>query len=104
MALLLPAALVTPMSALAQMGLPADAGRGRELARQLCSSCHLVDPEQNGPVPDAVPSFMAIAARPGTSEGDVIEALIGPSHPIMPQPPLDQQQTRDVAAYILSLR
>jgi cytochrome c len=83
---------------------PGDPGRGRDLARRLCGSCHLVGPEQRGPVPDGVPSLMAIAARPGETEDHLLAVLVSPPHPAMPAPPLDRQQARDVAAYILSLR
>ena len=97
------AALVPPGTTLAQAGTPGDPGRGRDLARQLCGSCHLAGPEQRGPVPDGIPSLMAIAARPGVTEDRLLGALIGPPHPQMPQMPLDRRQTRDVAAYVLSL-
>jgi mono/diheme cytochrome c family protein len=84
---------------------PGDPGRGRDLARRLCSSCHLVSPEHRGPVPDGVPSFMAIAARPGGTEDRLLGAMVSPPHPAMPAPPLDhRRQMRDTAAYILSLR
>lgn len=83
---------------------PGDLGRGHDLARRFCGSCHLVDLEQRGPVPDGVPSLMAIAARPGESENHLLGILLSPPHPLMPNPPLDRQQLRDTAAYILSLR
>jgi mono/diheme cytochrome c family protein len=83
---------------------PGDPGRGRDLAYQLCSSCHLVSPEHRGPVPDGIPSFMTIAARSGVTEEHLLGVLVAPPHPAMPAPPLSRQQMRDVAAYILSLR
>jgi mono/diheme cytochrome c family protein len=82
---------------------PGDPDRGRELARRFCASCHLIGPEHRGPVPDGVPSFMAIAARPGVMEDRLLGVLVSPPHPAMPSPPLDRRQMRDVAAYILSL-
>lgn len=90
--------------AMAQAQPTGDPGHGHSLAREFCSSCHLVDREQPGPVPDGVPSFMAIAGRPAASEDHVLAALIGPPHPPMPDPPLERREMRDVAAYILSLR
>jgi mono/diheme cytochrome c family protein len=83
---------------------PVDPTQGLELSRQLCRNCHLVSAEQRGPVPDAVPSFMAIAARPGMDAARVEAALISPPHPLMPNPPLTRRQMRDVAAYIVSLK
>jgi Cytochrome c len=47
---------------------------------------------------------MALAARPGETEDDLLGSLINPPHPQMPSTPLDRQQMRDVVAYILSLR
>ena len=84
---------------------PGDPARGHELAHQFCSSCHLVDLNQRGPVPDGIASFMALAVRPGgETENGLLGSLINPPHPEMPSPPLDRQQMRDVVAYILSLR
>jgi mono/diheme cytochrome c family protein len=97
-------ATLAPGAASAQGAPPGDPTAGRELARRLCSSCHLVSPEQRGPVPDGVPSFMAIADRPETTADRLAGAMISPPHPAMPQPPLDRRQVRDVVAYVLSLR
>lgn len=82
---------------------PPDPGNGGALARALCRNCHLIDPNHRGPVPDGVPSFMALAARPGIDAEAIKTALLAPPHPLMPDPPLTQAQMRDVAAYILSL-
>jgi hypothetical protein len=82
----------------------ADPANGGVLAGELCSGCHLVGPRSQGPVPDGIPSFMAIAARPGIDSARVERTLLSPPHPVMPSPPLDLRQMRDVAAYILSLR
>lgn len=79
--------------------VPGDPARGHELARGLCSTCHLVDARQRGPVPDGVPSFMAIAAGAGATEA----RLLQPPHPQMPPPPIDRQGLRDLVAYIRSL-
>jgi mono/diheme cytochrome c family protein len=70
----------------------------------MCSSCHLVSADQPGPVPDGVPSFMAVAARPDMTRERIVETMISPSHPAMPPPPLERSQMQDVAAYMLSLR
>jgi mono/diheme cytochrome c family protein len=82
----------------------ADPANGLVLAQKLCSGCHLVAPRQRGPVPDGVPSFMALAQRPGLEARQVKAALLAPPHPLMPNPPLDVRQMDDVAAYVLSLR
>ena len=82
----------------------ADPANGLVLAERLCRGCHLVAPGQAGPVPDAIPSFMAIAAQPGLDPAKIEAVLIQPTHPAMPSPPLDTHQMCDVAAYILSLK
>jgi mono/diheme cytochrome c family protein len=89
-------------SAMAQPA--ADPTNGRALAQELCTGCHLVGPEDKGPVPDGIPSFVEIAGRPGTDADRLQIALLRPPHSLMPSPPLDTRETQDVAAYILSLR
>jgi hypothetical protein len=96
------ASLFVGGAALAQA--PGDAANGRDLSERLCRGCHLVSPEQRGPVPDGVASFMAIAGWPEVSARTLGAALLSPPHPLMPDPPLSRQQMNDVAAYILSLR
>jgi mono/diheme cytochrome c family protein len=98
------AMLVGAAPALAQSAGPApDPEAGRAVAASLCRSCHLISHEDRGPVPDGVPSFVAIAARPGQTEDGVKAGLMAP-HPIMPEPPITTQQAADVAAYIMTLR
>lgn len=92
-----------PLSALAQEAAQGDAAKGAALAEQLCRGCHLISATDRGPVPDGVPSFVAIAGRPEASEAWIRARILG-DHPIMPQPPLTAQQNADVAAYIFSLR
>jgi mono/diheme cytochrome c family protein len=82
---------------------PPDSANGKALAGELCASCHLTAPEDRGPVPDGIPTFMAVADRPGIDE-DALTAALLKEHPVMPQPPLTSRQTADVVAYILSLR
>lgn len=90
-------------AALAQEAPRGDPAAGADLAQQLCRGCHLISPTDRGPVPDGVPSFVAIAGRPEANEAWIRARILG-DHPIMPQPPLSAQQNADVAAYIASLR
>lgn len=80
---------------------PADAKHGHTLALRLCAQCHLVD----GGSPNArladVPSFAAIAARPGVSAEQLAGRIIIP-HPEMPGVPLTTREVRDIVSYILS--
>jgi mono/diheme cytochrome c family protein len=99
-------AVATTMAAgpeVARAEVAGDPNRGHDLAQALCSSCHLVDESQRGPVPDGVPSFMAIAGQPGVTADRLLGKLLTPPHPAMPEPPLEQVQMRDILAYILSL-
>jgi mono/diheme cytochrome c family protein len=96
--------IVLALTAPAMAQTAPDPANGLALAEQLCRGCHLVHPRQAGPVPDGVPSFMAIAARPGIDSARIEAVLAAPAHPQMPAPPLNKRQSKDVAAYILSLR
>jgi mono/diheme cytochrome c family protein len=99
-------AVATAMAAgphVARAEVVGDPSRGHDLAQAFCSFCHLVDAGQRGPVPDGVPSFMAIAGQPGVTAARLLGKLLTPPHPAMPEPPLEQAQMRDVLAYILSL-
>ncbi len=100
---LLPTVILLASSGAAWAQPAPDPANGLILAEKLCRGCHLVSPRQAGPVPDGIPSFMAIAARPGIDSRQVEAVLITPTHPQMPNPPLDARQMRDVVAYILSL-
>jgi mono/diheme cytochrome c family protein len=97
-------ALLACLAAASAMAQEGDVVAGRVLAQRMCSSCHLVSPDHRGPVPDGVPSFMAVAARLDMTRERIVETMISPSHPAMPAPPLERSQMQDVAAYMLSLR
>ena len=75
---------------------------GKELAKQLCSNCHLVDNQQVQANAD-VPSFNEIANREGQTAGAVMGHIMLPKHP-MPTIPLTQSELADLAAYIMSMR
>jgi cytochrome c len=80
-----------------------DSRRGRELAQRLCTNCHVIAPEAAGPVRADVPSFPAIAGRPGVTAERIAGAIIIP-HPAMPGVQLTTAEIRDIVAYILSLK
>ena len=86
--------------ALAQEG---SVDRGRAVALQLCSGCHFVAEGQRPPSPVHAPTFRAVASNPTASETTLRNFLRTP-HPIMPMLILSADETRDVVAYILSLR
>lgn len=108
------------MSALVVRGLPAgeapaaDALRaqGEQLAREVCSACHVVAADQQFPplLRQPAPPFAEIANRPGMNE-TALRRFITATHwdektvPMtMPALGFTPEQTRAVARYILSLR
>ena len=88
-----------------------DVGKGRHLAIMLCTTCHVVAPDQpyaptlNPPAP----SFESIAQRSET-DGDSLRKFLtttyqGLDKPKgMPNPVLADSQIRTISAYLLSLR
>jgi mono/diheme cytochrome c family protein len=90
-------ALSVPALAQTRQGDPVE---GRRLAEQWCANCHRIAPGGPGPASDAVPSFAAIAARPGrTAEG--IATFLRTPHPPMPDHGLTLVQAQDLAAFVL---
>jgi mono/diheme cytochrome c family protein len=81
-----------------------DPGSGRALAEKLCTGCHIVAGGAAGAtVPADVPSFKAIADKPGQSAEAIAGRIVVP-HPPMPEIQLTREEIGDLAAYILSLR
>lgn len=81
-----------------------DPSAGLQVARKLCSSCHLIgEPSTNAATPADVPSFPTVANRPDQSVDKLTGWLIQPHTP-MPNLHLTRKEIRDLAAYIMSLR
>lgn len=80
----------------------ADADNGQRIARRWCAECHVVGPKQRQGSAD-VPSFAAIAARPGFNVRGLAFFLLDP-HPKMPNLFLTRTEAQDIAAYIAGLR
>lgn len=81
-----------------------DAKTGHEIAAKLCSGCHIVDSSSAGASVSAdVPSFEAIAGKPGQTAEAIAGRIVVP-HPPMPQIQLTRLEIGDLAAYIMSLR
>jgi cytochrome c len=87
------ALLISP--ALAQ-----DPGRGKSLAQDHCSPCHIVAPLTRNEVADA-PPFDLIGRRYGFDQLRLMQAIRGP-HPKMNFSP-DPSDAAAIAAYIASL-
>jgi mono/diheme cytochrome c family protein len=99
-------------SALGQTGLNSDDVRkGHYLALLVCANCHVAAPDQpNEPIlRQPAPSFESIAQRPSTTR-QWLENFIATTHQGldsprgMPNPRLLDNQVKQVAAYLLSLK
>lgn len=86
--------------------------RGEEIARLLCSACHVVAQDQEYPplLEDPAPAFQSIANRPETN-AKILRHFILTTHwdykllPLsMPNPGLSPADTTAVVRYILSLK
>lgn len=81
-----------------------DAKTGHELAAKLCTGCHIVDGSAaSAAVPADVPSFEAIANKPGQTAETIAGAIVVP-HPPMPEIQLTREEIGDIAAYIMTMQ
>jgi mono/diheme cytochrome c family protein len=87
------------MSALAQE--PGNAEAGHELARNLCTSCHIVGNETSGS--DLAPPFLVIARDPNTTPV-ALHSWDEERHPTLRHLALTPKQVADIDAYLDSLR
>jgi mono/diheme cytochrome c family protein len=95
--------IVGAFAGVASAQIHPDAKTGREIAEKLCVGCHIVGAEAAGTsVPADVPSFEAIAAKPGQTVQSIAGAIVIP-HPPMPNIELTREEIGDVAAYIMTL-
>ena len=97
----LAAAALSAAPAVAQT--PPNPREGERLARQWCTSCHLVATDQTTPAPDTAPTFASISARPSIT-ANALRVMIQLPYPRMPQLPLTRQEVEHIIAYILGLQ
>ena len=99
--------LFTMVTLLDPAPLPAqdasDVGHGREIARTICSACHVVAKGQLVSPNSEAPPFPLLATTPGMTTIALTAALLT-SHRQMPNLILQPDERRDVIAYILSLK
>src|SRR2546423_1180654 len=88
---------------LVQAQEPGQPGKGLALAQQVCVACHAIDKRQAQSPNPAAPRFEAIANVSGMTAIALTVALRTP-HRTMPNLVLDDDEIRNVAAYILSLK
>ena len=78
---------------------------GRAFAVQVCTPCHIVAPEQLSPRRFATgPDFPSVANAPGQTAMSLTVWLTATPHPSMPNLRLNEDEAKNVIAYILSLR
>jgi cytochrome c2 len=54
--------------ALAASGAEMNTAAGKQLAKEWCAACHVVEPGQTETTSTAAPTFLDVAANPGTTE------------------------------------
>ena len=80
-----------------------DVDKGRHLAQALCATCHMGQGQGEKQGPMGIPSFRAVANRPGQTEQDVVRWLKSVP-PMMPNHHLTQDEAYALAAFIMTLR
>jgi len=80
-----------------------DVEQGRELAERLCADCHMQPGQGEKSGHSGIPSFRAVANRPGQSV-DGIASWLKIAPPTMPNHHLSQEEKAWLAAFIMSLQ
>ena len=76
---------------------------GHAFARDVCAQCHAVERGEAASPDERAAPFIEVASTPGLTPMALF-AWLQTSHPNMPALLLDEDEMRDVTAYILSLR
>ncbi|MDJ0942373.1 MAG: cytochrome c [Kiloniellales bacterium] len=79
-----------------------DLEEGRALAKEWCSSCHMVAPGVAATTTDAAPPFPKMAEDPAYTE-DRLRSWLWAPHPPMPDFDLSRFEIESLVAYIKSL-
>lgn len=96
-------AALVPASAIEQAGL---LDEGRQIARESCAQCHVLDGADKPATPDKRlqgPAFAAIAAMPSTTSV-AIKVFLKTPHANMPDIILSEAEIDALTVYILSFR
>lgn len=81
----------------------ADVAAGKAYAEEICAACHAVQAgDLESPLFEALP-FQEVADTPGMTEL-ALTVWLQSSHPTMPNIVLEQDDMRNVVAYIRSLK
>ena len=100
--LLLPALLAFSLSTPAAQEV-GDAGSGRRMATDWCSSCHIVSPTAERGSSNGAPAFAAIASMESTTPM-ALRVFLQTPHSRMSDLHLSLTEIDDLTAYILSLK
>ena len=76
---------------------------GKQLAKEWCAACHVVEKGQIDSTSTSAPTFFEVADNPATTEMS-LRAFFATPHEQMPNFQLTNEQTDNIIAYILSLR
>lgn len=96
------AAIILALSAPAR-AQDADEEAGLAYAKEVCAKCHAVlVNEELSPLPEA-PAFQTVADTPGMT-ALALSVWLQSSHPTMPNIVLEQDDMRNVIAYITSMK
>jgi mono/diheme cytochrome c family protein len=76
---------------------------GKVLAKAWCAHCHIVSEDQRLAPAAGVPTFLAVANDPATTE-TALRVFLATPHIRMPDFMLTREETDKIIAYILSLR
>ncbi|HXX06584.1 MAG TPA: cytochrome c [Pseudolabrys sp.] len=90
------------LSTLTQPLADDDRSAGRQVAMEVCSSCHQVTSGQLAPIRN-VPSFVEIANMPSTTALS-LNVFLRSNHKRMPNFIISSSDTDEVVDYILSLK
>lgn len=77
--------------------------KGEALASKLCASCHVLPGGNPAAVPAGVPTFRAIANKPGQTGDHIAQVLMMPHAP-MPDLQMTRDEILDILAYLESIR
>lgn len=96
-------AAAASVAAAADEPRPPSASRGVAVAERLCAGCHLTGAGSGVTVQAGLPSFAAIANRPGQTAGHLRNVLIRPHAP-MPDLQLTNEEIADIITWLDTLR
>jgi mono/diheme cytochrome c family protein len=99
------ATLLLTHSSFAETAMPPKPNpeKGRALAERVCATCHVISKTADSPLAADVPSFYAIANKPGQSMEMIAGRIVIP-HPPMPAVALTREEIINVVTYIMTFQ